>query len=198
MMTFNYEDRLTDPTHLQRIAQIARKQTRGSNVDWEDAFQTAQLKLIVVTRAGKFTYGTAQDFDRWALTVARFEIVDLVRRSKRREWDSTDRIVVDRLTVIDTIADPFNSLTAIEEAELVFRIKAAIVTLDKRYPNRSYSQLWLGRVNDHKQVKIAQELGLTQSAISKRWHELLARLAVEIGLDSALNLDDRIRSEQQW
>ena len=128
----NYEQRLTTPAHLDRIEQIARKQTRGSNVDWQDALQTAQIKLIVSIRAGKFSYGTEQDFDRWATTVARFEIIDLVRKSKCREWDSIDRALVDNLTVLETISDPFNPLTALETADLVVRVRAAILDLDKR------------------------------------------------------------------
>ncbi len=193
----NYEYRLTDRAHIQRIAQIARKQTRGSNVHWEDAFQTAQLKLIVALRAGKFTQGKEHDLDRWAATVARFEIIDLVRKSKRHEWDSTDRPLSDNLAILDTIADPFDPSDAIDRADLVCRIRAAIVHLDALYPNRSYYRLWLGKVNDKKQAEIAQELNLTQSAISKRWQELLARLSIELRLESPPSIE-RTRSDIQW
>jgi RNA polymerase sigma factor (sigma-70 family) len=193
----DYESRLTNPAHLSRITQIARKQTKGSTVDWQDALQAAQVKLIVSIRAGKFSYGTEPDFDRWASTVARFEIIDLVRKSKCRQWDSLDRPLADNLTLIDTIADPFNSFTAIETADLVLRVKAAIINLDQRYPDRSYYQLWLGKVNEHTQAEIATGLGLTQSAISKRWQELLQRLTVELGLAVSPN-QDRTRSTQQW
>ncbi len=190
----SYEYRLTDPAHLARIAQIARKQTRGSQVDWEDALQSAQLKLIAAIRAGKFTHGAEHDFDRWAATVARFEIIDLVRRSRCRGWDSTDRVLSDRLTVLETIADDFNSFAALEEADLVFRVRKAIVDLDRLYPDRSYYRLWLSKVNERKQAEIAHDLGVSQSAISKRWQELLARLAIELDL----NPPDRTRSEQTW
>jgi RNA polymerase sigma factor (sigma-70 family) len=193
----NYEYRLIDRAHVQRIAQIARKQTRGSSVDWEDAFQTAQLKLIAAVRAGKFTHGKEHDFDRWATTVARFEIIDLVRKSKCRQWDSTDRPLSDNLSILDTIADPFEPSDAIDRADLVCRIRAAIVHLDASYPNRSYYRLWLGKVNDKKQAEIAAELNLTQSAISKRWQELLARLSIEMGLESPASID-RTRSDIQW
>ncbi len=193
----NYEARLTDPAHLARIAQIARKQTRGSNVDWQDAVQTAQIKLIVAIRAGKFSYGAAQDFDRWAMTVARFEIIDLVRKSKRRQWDSIDRPLADHLTCLDTIADPFDSLTAIESADLTLQVRAAVINLDRLYPDRSYYQIWLGKVHDQTQAQIARKLGLTQSAISKRWQELLRRLTVELGLNLAPT-SNRTRSDHQW
>lgn len=194
----SYEYRLTDPAHLARIAQIARKQTRGSQVDWEDALQSAQIKLIAAIRAGKFTHGTEDDFDRWAATVARFEIIDLVRRSKCRDWDSTDRLLSDRLTVLDTIADAFNPFAALEEADLVFRVRKAIVDLDRLYPDRSYYRLWLAKVNERKQAEIAQDLGVSQSAISKRWQELLARLAIKLDLNGSLPNADRTRSEQTW
>jgi RNA polymerase sigma factor (sigma-70 family) len=193
----NYEDRLTNPAHLDRIAQIARKQTRGSNIDWQDALQTAQIKLIVSIRAGKFTYGTEQDFDRWATTVARFEIIDLVRKSKCREWDSIDRLLANNLTVLDTIVDPLNSFTALETADLVVRVRAAIIDLDKLYPDRSYYQIWWGKVNEQKQTEIAKELGLTQSAISKRWQELLLRLTLVLELEPSPTAD-RTRSTQEW
>jgi RNA polymerase sigma factor (sigma-70 family) len=193
----NYEYRLADPSHLARISQIARKQTRGSTVDWQDALQTAQLKLIVSIRAGKFTYGTEQDFDRWAMAVTRFEIIDLVRKSKCREWESLDRPLADNLTLLDTIADPLNSFTTVEIADLVIQVKTAIINLDRLYPDRSYYQLWLGKVNEQTQAEIARGLGLTQSAISKRWQELLCRLTIELGLDSLPNVD-RTRSSQQW
>jgi RNA polymerase sigma factor (sigma-70 family) len=193
----NYEDRLTDPDHLRRIAQIAHKQTKGSTVDWQDALQSAQCKLITAIRAGKFTYGTELDFDRWALTVARFEIIDLVRKSKCREWDSIDQPSIEHLTILDTIADPHDCLNEIEAADLILRVKTTIIALDKRYPNRSYYHLWLGKVNEKKQTEIARELGLTQSAVSKRWRELFALLAIELGLDSS-PAQARTRSERAW
>jgi RNA polymerase sigma factor (sigma-70 family) len=193
----NYEYRLTDPAHLARLTQIVRKQTRGSQVDWEDALQSAQIKLIAAIRAGKFIDGTEHDFDRWAATVARFETIDLVRRSKCRGWDSTDRLLSDRLTVLDTIADSFNPIAALEEADLVFRVRKAIVELDRLYPDRSYYRLWLGKVNERKQAEIAQDLGVSQSAISKRWQELLARLAIALDLHPSVT-NDRTRSEQTW
>ena len=195
----NYEDRLTDPAHLRRIAQIAHKQTRGTTVDWQDALQSAQCKLIAAIRAGKFTRGTELDFDRWALTVAKFEIIDLVRKSKSkcREWDSIDRPSTANLTILDTLADPHDVFDAIAEADLILRVNTAITTIDNRYPNRSYSYLWLGKVNEKKQTEIARELGLTQSAVSRRWRELFALLAIELGLDAS-PAQARTRSEQEW
>jgi RNA polymerase sigma factor (sigma-70 family) len=194
----NYERRLSDPDHVQRITQIARRQTRGSNVDWQDAFQAAQLKLVLTIRAGKFSYGNEQDFDRWATTVARFEIIDLVRKGQRQVWDSIDQMSSNELTILDTIRDNSRSaLTLLEVAELIGRVRAAIINLDRLYPGRCYYRLWLGKVNEKRQIEIAQEMGLSQSTISKRWQELLIRLAGELDLDTAPR-DTRNRSQQKW
>ncbi len=194
----SYEYRLTDPDHVQRITQIARRQTRGSNVDWQDAFQAAQLKLVLTIRAGKFSYGNEQDFDRWATTVARFEIIDLVRKGQRQVWDSIDQLSPNELTILDTIRDNSRSpMTLLEVAELIGRVRAAIITLDRLYPGRCYYRLWLGKVNEKKQTEIAQEMGLSQGTISKRWQELLIRLAGELDLDPPPR-DARNRSQQKW
>jgi RNA polymerase sigma factor (sigma-70 family) len=193
----NYEWRLSAPEHRQRLAQIAHKQTRGSSVDWQDACQAAQLKLLLAIRARKFRSGSLADFDRWAMTVAKCEIVDLVRRAKCREYESTDRSIAYNLTVIDTIADPIDLLDTVATADLVVRVRAAIVTLDRRYPDRAYYRLWQGKLKDLTQAELARELGVTQSAISKRWQELLTRLAVELDLDRT-SAADRARSAQNW
>jgi hypothetical protein len=67
--------------------------------------------------------------------------IDLVRKSKCREWDSIDRALADNLTVLDTISDPFDPLTALETADLVIRVRAAIINLDKLYPELSIDPL---------------------------------------------------------
>jgi RNA polymerase sigma factor (sigma-70 family) len=199
----NYEYRLTAPDHIQRITNIARKQTKGSGVHWQDGLQTAQLKLLVAIRAGKFKAGTERDFDRWAATVARFEIIDLLRKAKNREWESLDRPLAEGFTVIETIADPFDGLTAIDAADLICAVRTAVLKLDRRYPNRAYYRLWQGKIAEETQEAIAQALGLTQGAVSKRWQELLQRLATELtALDASgketVRERDRTRSEQQW
>ncbi len=197
----NYEYRLTSGEHLHRLSRIARKQTRGTNVDWQDAVQTAQLKLLRAMKAGKFIHGTEQDFDRWAATVAKCEIISLVRKSQRHDWDSTDRQCGEDLTllVLDTITDPttLDPLTTLERGDLLACVRQSIVYLDRMYPDRFYYRLWLFKVNDKTQTQIAKELGLTQSAVSKRWKELLAKLLIALDLDSSSSLDS-IRSQQQW
>jgi RNA polymerase sigma factor (sigma-70 family) len=199
----NYEYRLTAPDHIQRITNIARKQTKGSGVHWQDGLQTAQLKLLTAIRAGKFQAGTEQDFDRWATTVARFALIDLVRKSKGRDWESLDRPLAEGFTVMETISDPFDGLSAIDAADLVCAVRTAVLKLDRLYPDRAYSRLWQGKINEETQGAIAQDLGLTQSAVSKRWQELLQRLAAELSdlgtaLTETLGERDRTRAEQQW
>jgi RNA polymerase sigma factor (sigma-70 family) len=201
LVTANYEYRLTEPDHVQRITQIAQKQTRGSSVDWQDALQAAQLKLLMTVRAGKFISGNEQDFDHWATTVAKFEIIDLVRKAKRQSWESTDRLFTDSLAVIDTIVDSIDELMVIERADLLSLVRATVMKLDALYPERCYQRLWLSKVQEQTQLEIAQELGLTQSAISKRWQELMSRLAIELNLipeHVAVGLSSRKRSDQQW
>ncbi len=209
----NCEERLTTPSHLHQITQIARKQTRGSSVDWQDAMQAAQIKLLRGIRAGKFRTGTIADFDRWAATVAKYEIIDLVRRSKCQVWESIDRQIADNINLLDTIADSVDLLESLATRELVCRVRAALVTLDRRYPDRGYARLWCGKVREISQTELARELGITQGAISKRWRELLSRLAVEldlvppatvVGVGDSLPLGadcaqhNRIRSHQVW
>lgn len=193
----NCEERLTTPSHLHQITQIARKQTRGSSVDWQDAMQSAQIKLLSAIRAGKFREGTIADFDRWAATVAKCEIIDLVRRSKCHVWESFDRPIADNLSVLDTIADSVDLLESLAANEFAYRVRAAIVVLDKRYPDRGYTRLWWGKMREIKQTELARELGITQGAISKRWQELLSRLAVELDLAPTVTVD-RTRSSQVW
>lgn len=180
----NLEHRLSNPEHLRRMTQIACKQTRYTNVDWQDALQTAQLKLIKGLRAGKFT-GTNAEFDRWALTVAKFAIIDLVRNSMRHRTQSIDQLSEDHLAIIDTLTNFNDELAHIESADFAWQVREKVLALDQLYPTRLYYRLWLGKVNDQTQSEIAQELGLTQGTISKRWQDLVARLALELGMDTA-------------
>jgi RNA polymerase sigma factor (sigma-70 family) len=197
------EHRLIDSEHLRRITQIAHKQTRCTNVDWQDALQTAQLKLVKGLRAGKFT-GTEAEFDRWALTVAKFAIIDLVRHSMRHPTQSIDRLSEENLAIIDTLIHFDDELDNIEAADFAWQVQERVLAFDRLYPNRGYYRLWQGKVNDLTQSEIAQELGLTQGTISKRWQELITHLALELGMDlatgkaSSASAKNRVRSQQQW
>ncbi|MEQ9625289.1 sigma-70 family RNA polymerase sigma factor [Coleofasciculus chthonoplastes] len=169
--------------HQQRIEKIARKNTRGTAVSWEDAAQTAHTKVFQALTAGKFRQGGVQDFYHWAAMVARFAIIDLVRKEKKQNCTSLDQTIPGtNLPLLETIPDEFNLLDTVERTDLVSRAIDAISLLDKRHQNRGYKILWAGKLKGRTQVQIAADLDLkTQSAVSKRWHELLERLAEELG-----------------
>ena len=191
--------RLSEPEHLRKITQIAHKQTRCTNVDWQDALQTAQFKLIKGLRAGKFT-GTDAEFDRWALTVAKFAIIDLVRSSMRHHTHSIDWLSENHLAIIDTLTNFDDELANIESADFAWQVRERVLAFDRLYPTRSYYRLWLGKVNDQTQSEIARELGLTQGTISKRWQELIAYLASELGMDlttGTLKLNSRSHQKSE-
>jgi RNA polymerase sigma factor (sigma-70 family) len=182
-----YERLLIDSEHQQRLVRIARKQTAGSPIEWEDAVQIAQMKVLQALRSGKFRQGEPADFYRWAATVARFEIIDLVRKAKINPCSSLDaNLPGTNLAVLDTIADKFefDAAETLERADLVLRAIAAITTLDRQYPQRGYQILWNGQVAGTKQAQLAVEIGITQGEVSKRWQELVGRVAEVLGLVS--------------
>jgi RNA polymerase sporulation-specific sigma factor len=180
----------------QRINRIARKNTRGTAVSWEDAAQTAQTKLFQALTAGKFRQGGVQDFYHWAAMVARFAIIDLVRKEKKQNCTSLDQTIPGtNLPLLETIPDDLDLLDTVERTDLVSRAIDAISLLDKRYPNRGYKILCAGKLKGKSQAKIAADLGLkTQSAVSKRWHELLERLAKELGLLTPTTIQAEIKA----
>jgi RNA polymerase sigma factor (sigma-70 family) len=177
-----YEDLLTNLEHRLRVQKIARKNTLGTSISWEDAAQTAQIKLLQAVRAGKFREGNADAFYRWAATVARYAVIDLVRKEHHPPLSLDQPIPGTDLPIGDTISDPFDALEALERAELVQLAIAAITTLDETYPDRGYGILWNGYLQGYTQSQMAAELRLTQGAISKRWKELTKRVAEHLGL----------------
>jgi RNA polymerase sigma factor (sigma-70 family) len=199
----NAEALLSDREHTKRLEQIARKQTRGSGVDWEDAVNAAQYKIFKAWRSGKFRQGDAADFHRWACSVARFEIIDLVRKDKRERCSSLDQTIGEGETSwLELVADDFNALDSLVRHDLVERAIAAIVALDQAHPEKCFLKLWQAKLNDQRQTVLAAELGLTQSAISKRWKELTQQLAAELGwLEPPAQSRppaSRQRSAEQW
>lgn len=205
-----YEPLLIAPEHQQRLMRIARKQTQGSAIAWEDAAQIAQLKVLQALRIGKFRYGGPAEFYRWATTVARFEIIDLVRQAKSRPCISLDAPLPGTdLRVLDTIADEFDAADTLERSDLVLRAIAAITKLDRQYPDRGYLTLWRGQVQGQKQIQLAAEMGITQGEVSKRWRELVGQVAEVLGLASVTTIKQeqatlrlqkaaRRRSLTQW
>lgn len=183
MLEVPHEQLLITSEHRQRIEKIARKHTRGTSISWEDAAQTAHKKVLEALKAGKFRKGKVKEFYHWAAIVARNEIEDLVRKEKRRNFLSLDETVPGTdLSRLETIADEFNSLDALERADFVLNAIDAIATIDRRYPHKHYLKLWQGLVQGKKQVQLVTELKISQGEISKRWKELVRRIAQELGL----------------
>jgi RNA polymerase sporulation-specific sigma factor len=145
--------------------------------------QDAQVKILEAVKSGKFRHGGEQEFYRWSSTVARFEIIELVRRAKRHPESSIDQSIAGTdLPLSETIAAEGNLSESLERADLVSRALEAIQQLEQGYPDRQYLKLWQGMVQGKKQVQLAVELGLSQGAISKRWQELIQRITERLGL----------------
>ncbi len=194
---FYAEKLLLSKEHRIQIEKIARKYTRGSPIPWEDAFQTAEMKIIEAVKAGRFRQGEIEDFYRWASVVAKYEIIDFIRRESRRSCQSLDELIPGtNVSVLDNISDEFNLLDVVERADIVVKAIEAIFRLDKSYPQRGYLKLWQGMIENKKQTQLAFELGIGQPEISKRWKEMVGRIAEDLGLCQAKKV--RRRSQVQW
>ncbi|MBW4622188.1 MAG: sigma-70 family RNA polymerase sigma factor [Cyanosarcina radialis HA8281-LM2] len=174
---------IIDPKHLKLIVKIAHKYTKGSSVSGEDAAQAGIMKVYEAVNAGKFHHGRIEEFQRWATVVARYEIINLVRRERLRNHQSLDVIIAGTdICLVDTIADNLNLWDAVERADLIIEAKQAILNLDLRYSDRDYLKLWQLMVEGKTQTQIASVLGISQGEVSKRWQELVGRVAMELGL----------------
>jgi RNA polymerase sigma factor (sigma-70 family) len=174
---------IIDAKNQKTIIRIARSYTKGTSTSWEDAAQTAIAKVLEGLRAGKFRQGGIEEFQRWAKVVARYEIINLVQKERLRNCRSLDEMISGTdLSLIDAIPDEFNMLDALARTDLIIKVKEAIITLDLRYPERGYLKLWQGMLEDKKQTQIASELKISQGEISKRWKELVERIAAVLGI----------------
>ncbi|WP_414579204.1 sigma-70 family RNA polymerase sigma factor [Anabaena sp. CCY 9402-a] len=172
-----------DPQHQELITKIARKYTQGSFVSWEDATQTAMMKVYEAVNAGKFNHGGMAEFQRWATVVARYEILNCVKKECLRNHQSLDATIPGTdISLGETIADEFNLWDAVARADLISKAKQAILNLDSRYSDRGYLQLWQLMVAGKNQTQQASALGISQGEVSKRWKELVGRVAMELGL----------------
>ncbi|MEB3358359.1 MAG: sigma-70 family RNA polymerase sigma factor, partial [Synechococcales bacterium] len=132
---------------------------------------------------GKFRQGTVSQFYRWAATVARYAVIDLVRRERRQHcWSLDHPLPGHDLPLMEVIASEGQPLDMLEQTELLQRAIAAIADLDRRYPDRGYWQIWQGRVRGQTQADIARALGVSQGSISKRWKEMIAGVAEFLNL----------------
>jgi RNA polymerase sporulation-specific sigma factor len=173
---------ISSSEYQQRVEKIARKQTRGQPLSWEDAAQTAHEKVFQALQEKRF-HPEKGYFHHWAATVAKFAIIDWVRKEQQRTLKSLDQNIPGTdIPLSETIADEFNLLDTVERTDLVFRVQEAIAIINQRYPHRNYGKLWQGKVEGKTQTQLATDLNITQSAISKRWKELTAHIAQELGL----------------
>ncbi|MEO1430687.1 MAG: sigma-70 family RNA polymerase sigma factor [Cyanobacteria bacterium J06632_19] len=204
------EHLLIDSKYRQIVEKIARKHTRNSSMSWEDAAQTAHVKVLRMVKAGKFQSQKTTNFYCWAATVARNSVIDFVRKESLRNCPSLDKTIAGTdVSLLDTVADKFDLLDAVERADVVVVAKEAINKLAKLYPERGYLKLWQGLVEGKKQTELALDLQITQSEVSRRRKELLGRVAQELGLlePGAIKQEQnknrqskasRKRSQEQW
>ncbi len=168
--------------HRKILEKIARKRTYNTSLPWEDALQIAYLKIVEAIIAGKFSGQTIEDFYRWSAKVAKNSIVDGIYQEKNRYCMSLDQYVSEtNLPLLETLSSKSNLWENLEIEDLVQKAAKIIQNLDQCYPKRKYKDLWLGRVQGKTQTQLAQEMGLGQSTISKRWKELESRLLEEMG-----------------
>lgn len=177
------EQLILDPEYQQLVERIARKYAQSNSTTWEDAAQTAHVKVLQGLRAGKFSQQEAQEFYPWAATVARNAVIDFIRREKKRHHQSLNNTIIGTdLSLLDTIADEFDLWDAVERANLLIKAREIIENLALSYPKRGYIKLWQGLIQGKNQTQLALDLGVTQGQISRRRKELLTQLAQGLGL----------------
>lgn len=205
------EQLLSTPSYRDRVRRIAHKRTRGTTLSPSDVEQEAYIKVLQALRAQKFRSGGIEEFYRWATSVAYHAIIDLVREEQRKQkfgiWKSLEqKIAGTELELGETIADELDLLDALERADLICQAIQAIRSIDQRYADRNYLNIWERMVRGYKQSQIAQELGMTQGTVSKRLKELGLYVLEELGLLEISAIQQkkpvvnrvRSRSLQQW
>ncbi|GEM_PF-854685 len=197
-LLFDYQDILIGLDYHQRLEKIARKYTKNTGLSWEDAVQTGYLKVFQAFQSGKFRQGGVKHFYPWAVTVARCAIIDFVRKESLRKCQSLNtNLSGTEVTLLDTIPDEFSMLEAAERADLIFKSLEVIYQLDQCYPNRKYLELWQGKVDGKTQTQLSTELRISQGEISKRWQELLERIAESLGLFEIKDMKCKIQENSQ-
>lgn len=186
---------MIDPESRVIIEKIAKKQTRGTKILWEDAAQAACMKVWEAVQAGKFQGGSVE-FQHWAATVAKYTIIDLVRKENKFSLISLDRNIPGTdVPLIDTVADRLDLMDAVERADLILRIRNIVLNLDRRFPKKKYLYLYQGLSQGKKTTQIAKEQGITQGTISKRKWELIKLIAEELGLLDIDNVKQQLKSQ---
>lgn len=194
----SYQEVLVRLDYCQRLEKIARKYTKGTGLFWEDAFQIANLKVLLAFQAGKFRQGSTEQFYYWAIAVARCVIIDSVRKERVRQCQSLDdKIPGTDMSLLETIPHEFSTSDAIERADLILKALECIYQLNQCYPHRNYLRLWQGKVDGKTQTQIAAELEISQGEVSKRWQELLGRIAELLGLLDIKDMKHKLQKIRQ-
>ncbi|MGB3693400.1 MAG: sigma-70 family RNA polymerase sigma factor [Spirulinaceae cyanobacterium] len=171
---------LQDSRYLQRVERIARCNTRGTTIPWEDAAQTAHEKIILALRDNKF-HPEKGSFYHWSAKISKFAIIDLVRREQRKRHLSLDqKLAGTKFSWLDNIPSKGNLWATLEREDLLICLVEAIAQLDEYHPQRQYFQLWQGRMRGENQTQLAVALGTSQGTISKRWQELVSHINCEV------------------
>jgi RNA polymerase sporulation-specific sigma factor len=193
-----YQQILLTTEYRRTVERIARTQTKDTGISWEDAAQTAHIKVWQATVAGKFCQQGVKAFYHWAAKVAKNAIIDLVRKEKNQQWQSLyQNIPGTDMSLIDTIADEWDVQDALEFKDLLLRTIEAIKELDMLYPERGYFKLWTGLKQGKIQSQLAVDLGCDQSTISKRRQELCQRVAQKLGMLEVAQVKQKIRNNRQ-
>jgi RNA polymerase sporulation-specific sigma factor len=156
------------------LEKIARKQTRNTGLEWEDAAQVAYEKIWYLTQQGKFYTGDVDDFCRWAAKVAYFAIIDYRRQSKNQQLAiSLDQVVPGTdISLLEALVFEFDALEAIAKADLLHHVVSIITEIDQRYPQYHYLKIWQGLLQGKKQLEIAAELRIDRPEICRRWKNI--------------------------
>lgn len=190
---------LNHPPYRRRIEQIARYKIKDDAMSWEDAAQSAHLKVLQGAKKGlfrakngRFNEDNVKEFYAWATVVAKHAITDFIRDEQReiKHTCSQDEALI-------YLPDEFDFAEAIEEADLVLKIPEAIAAIDQRYPKKAYLKLFYGLVADKSQAELATELGVSQGEISKRRQELNLQIWKELGLLSVKGIEEQLRKIRQ-
>ncbi|NJM49086.1 MAG: sigma-70 family RNA polymerase sigma factor [Alkalinema sp. RU_4_3] len=177
--------------------QIARKQTRNTHIPWEDALQTAYTKLWQATLQNRFHSGTPDDYCRWAARVCAFAIMDYLQHSQQRPHYSLDQPLPGTdIPLVETLTDEFDSLDAIDRADLLSAILDILAELDRKRDKPIYLLIWQSLLLGKTQKQIAQELNLRPTCICRHWQEI--KNAVAKLYPNYRNSPDRRRTEDLW
>jgi hypothetical protein len=181
----------------QIAPKIARKQTRDTHISWEDALQTAYAKLWQATTQNRFRDGTPDDYCRWAARVCAFAIMDHLQHSQQRSHYSLDQPIPGTdIPLVETLADEFDSLDAIDRADLLSAILDTLTQLDRTKPQPIYLPIWQSLLMGKTQKQIAQEINRSPTYICHRWQEI--QDAVAKLYPNYRNNPDRRRTEDLW